>query len=107
MTKSTRFECWFQFYQSDKVYHDRCASLSVSGTHVYNGSDAEVSRIQCVVGTKVIKVFDDEVYVGTVTKVFDDDQLWHIQYEDGDTEDMDGEEIEHARRLYVRNNELT
>ena len=46
----------------------------------------EVSREQCVVGTKVVKVFDDDVYVGTVTEVFDDDQLWHVQYEDGDTE---------------------
>ena len=58
-----------------------------------------------MVGTKVVKVFDDDVHVGTVTEIFDDDQLWHVQYEDGDTEDMDGEEIEVARRLYVRNNE--
>jgi len=45
-------------------------------------------------GTRICKEFDGEAYEGKVEKIHrskGDDLLYHVVYEDGDSEDMDAE----------------
>ena len=54
---------------------------------------------------RVAKRFDDEMYYGTVEKYLppeedDDEDLWHILYDDGDTEDLNAKEmIRHIKKF--------
>ena len=44
------------------------------------------------IGRRVAKDFNGTVFNGTVTKLLPD-QLWHVKYNDGDSEDMDLHEL--------------
>jgi hypothetical protein len=48
------------------------------------------------IGTKVLKQFETEWFNGAVQKYYGDDNLYWILYEDGDSEDMDPNEVEQA-----------
>ncbi len=54
------------------------------------------------IGMNVSRYFHDKLYNGEVSKLYKDGGL--ILYEDGDTEDLDFEQIAYANRLYVKEN---
>jgi len=50
--------------------------------------------------TRVAKVFHDVVYFGTVTDYTEKTGYWRIEYDDGDVEDYDGNDLEQGGDLY-------
>ena len=56
----------------------------------------------------VAKRFDGEIFKGQITSYFppdpddagDDQELWHVKYDDGDEEDLDRDEVEEAIKLH-------
>ena len=40
------------------------------------------------------------MYAGSIV-VGEEDRLWHVKYDDSDSEDMNEEEIRGARKLYI------
>ena len=59
------------------------------------------------VGLRVAKYFETDIFYGQVTKVCasdsqNDKPLYHIEYEDGDSEDFDMKELQEGVTLYFR-----
>ena len=50
------------------------------------------------INTYIAKKFDDGVFFGLVTNYKDD--LWHVEYNDGDEEDFDVTELKKGKKLY-------
>jgi hypothetical protein len=71
-------------------------------------TNASSNTCQFYLGSQVAKCFGGIIYRGTVTKYTagdgnDDDDteaLWHVQYEDGDEEDFNRQELLHAIALH-------
>ena len=61
-----------------------------------------------LINSAVAKRFDGELFKGRITSYFppdpkdaeDEQELWHVQYDDGDEEDMDRSEVEEATKLH-------
>ena len=53
------------------------------------------------VGQRIAKDFDGDIYYGTVSKYFPKDRLWKIDYDDGDKEELDHEELLFALDLHM------
>ena len=62
------------------------------------------------VGKRIAKKFHGDVYSGTVAKFLHDDQFWVVDYDDGDTEEMDindiGKGIDLHKKLMTASREL-
>ena len=54
------------------------------------------------VGTWVAFEFGDDTFAGTITKVHEGEDLYHVQFTDGDEADYDSDEIHYAMQLYER-----
>lgn len=57
------------------------------------------------VNSRVSKMFGEETYYGTITKYIaaptaKDDHLWHVLYDDDDSEDFDAKDLKKALALY-------
>ena len=57
------------------------------------------------VNSRVSKMFGDDTYYGTITKYIaapsaKDDDLWHVLYDDDDSEDFDAKDLKKALALY-------
>lgn len=60
------------------------------------------------VNLRVAKMFGPELYFGTITKFIapptsQDDELWHVRYDDDDNEDYDAKDLKKALNLYKAN----
>ena len=61
-----------------------------------------------LINSPAAKRFDGEIYKGRITTYFppdpkdpeDEQELWHVKYDDGDEEDMDRSEVEEAIKLH-------
>ena len=73
--------------------------LSVSGKHIMR--DKSPQRLSLNVGDGVAKEFQEEIFFGTITAKLTKPKWWHVQYEDGDEEDLDIQEARDARKLYL------
>ena len=64
-----------------------------------------VARSCWPVGTKITTKFDGVSYVGEVSKILpptrEDQQLWHVTYDDGNEADLDRKEMKLTRDLYL------
>jgi hypothetical protein len=52
------------------------------------------------IGTKVLKQFDTEWFIGSIQRYDVDDDLYWILYDDGDSEDLDVDEVEQVIANY-------
>lgn len=52
------------------------------------------------IGSPVAKVFQGRLYYGQVVYFAPDDTLYHVEWSDGDAEDLDWDEFRHATALY-------
>ena len=52
------------------------------------------------IGTRIAKLFDGEVYFGSITQYNEKTQFWHVVYDDNDEEDYDPRDLEGAGKLY-------
>ena len=59
-------------------------------------------------GTPVVKIFNGVFFEGEVTEVYEGVdknnkpiKWWHVQYHDGDEEDLDENEMKSVRKLYI------
>ena len=53
---------------------------------------------------RVSKRFHDGIYVGTIIGIFTDDNykpLWHVRYDDGDSEDLDLNKVRDAIKFHT------
>lgn len=68
------------------------------GIEKTSSKKAKKDKGRSYIGRKVAKEFEDGViYFGKVTEFIDENEpFWNIRYEDGDGEDMDQEELNHA-----------
>eukprot|EP00953_Heterococcus_sp_UTEX-ZZ885_P006299 3854-Heterococcus_DN1.PRE.1 len=64
------------------------------------GASTTSELCQFPLGTKVAKKFDDEWYEGAVRRYDTDDDLYWVLYIDGDSEDMDFDEVQQAVQDY-------
>ena len=65
--------------------------------------DKDGAKDSFTLGMKVARDFDGEVFIGEITCVYPDDPtMCQITYTDGDTEDMDIDEVTYAQQLYLR-----
>ena len=55
-------------------------------------------------GKRISKKFHGKVYSGTVQKFLHDDQFWVVNYDDGDTEEMDINDIYKGLDLHKKLN---
>ena len=60
---------------------------------------------QAYIGARVSKMFGADVYYGTITSYIPapsakDDDLWHVLYDDDDSEDFDAKDLKKALNLY-------
>jgi hypothetical protein len=56
------------------------------------------------IGSRIAKDFHDgKTYFGTVDKYCPKNFYWHVSYDDGDTEEFGGEEINHVLHNYKKN----
>ena len=64
----------------------------------------EVASETCThsVGSWVAFEFGDDTFAGTITKKYEDEDLYHVVFADGDEADNDGDEIHYAGELYER-----
>lgn len=64
----------------------------------------EKDPTSCFVGSKVARDFDGEIFTGTISEYFPEEDgslaLWHVKYADGDEEDYDIDEVEKALELF-------
>ena len=72
---------------------------------LYDPSNTEDILLSSFYLQRVAKYFDQDIYYGTVTtsKPFKSDKgilLWHVQYDDEDSEDLNKEELIQAIDLY-------
>ena len=72
---------------------------------LYDPNNNEESLFSPFYLQRVAKYFDGHIYYGTITtsKPFKSDKgilLWHVQYDDGDSEDFNKEEVMEAMDLY-------
>lgn len=69
-----------------------------------SGASARGKRFPYPVGTRVASDFKHHgVFEGTIVKLYSDTpSLCYVEYTDGDGQDLDAEEIEHAILLYER-----
>ena len=54
------------------------------------------------VGERISKEFDGIVYSGTISKFLHDVQYWVVKYDDGDTEEMDKDQIGIALEMHKK-----
>lgn len=47
------------------------------------------------------KEFAHKVFSGTISARMKDENWWHVEYDDGDQEDLDKKEVTRARKLYM------
>ena len=65
--------------------------------------DKDGAKDSFTMGMKVARDFDGEVFAGEITCVYPDDPTTcQITYTDGDTEDMDIDQVSYAMQLYLR-----
>ena len=57
------------------------------------------------IGRRVAKDFNGTVFNGTVTKLLPD-QLWHVKYNDGDSKDMDLDELKSALEQSIEQDKI-
>ena len=57
---------------------------------------------ECVVGSEVAKIFDTDLFYGSVTEVWRKGmkKLYHVVYNDGDQQDLDLNECRRAVLLF-------
>lgn len=60
-----------------------------------------ISPQECV-GVRVAKIFDGEVYFGTVQRYDNANNYWCVVYDDGDKEDYEKEDLLGALVLYQK-----
>ena len=70
-------------------------------------ADQETNEVACEtcahsVGSWVAFEFGDDTFAGTITKKYEDEDLYHVVFTDGDEADYDGDEITYASQLYER-----
>lgn len=58
------------------------------------------SEAKKYIGTRIAKLFDGEVYFGSITQYNENTQFWHVVYDDNDKEDYDPRDLEEAGKLY-------
>jgi len=56
-----------------------------------------------MIGRRVAKDFDGNIHFGTLDKYCMKNQYWHVTYDDGDSEEIVGEEVESILSHYERN----
>mmetsp|Transcript_30315 Transcript_30315/g.34816 ORF Transcript_30315/g.34816 Transcript_30315/m.34816 type:complete len:106 (+) Transcript_30315:193-510(+) len=56
-----------------------------------------------MIGRRVAKDFDGNIHFGTLDKYCMKNQYWHVTYDDGDSEEIVGEEVESILSQYERN----
>ena len=55
------------------------------------------------IGARVAKNFDEGLFFGTITKYDDKADFWLVEYDDGDSEQYDKNDLQAALRLYKKN----
>ena len=55
------------------------------------------------IGARVAKNFDEGLFFGTITKYDDKADFWFVEYDDGDSEQYDKNDLDAALRLYKKN----
>jgi len=64
----------------------------------------QLQQDKSYVGQRVAKDFDGTIYEGTVSKFLPNDRLWKINYDDGDQEDLELDELKNAVDLHNKKN---
>ena len=60
-------------------------------------------KISFQVGTRIARDFDGVLYTGEITKLYPDDpNVCEVTYSDGDTEDLESDQVHYATQLYAR-----
>mmetsp|Transcript_34030 Transcript_34030/g.78531 ORF Transcript_34030/g.78531 Transcript_34030/m.78531 type:complete len:729 (-) Transcript_34030:402-2588(-) len=59
----------------------------------------KVPKSETYLNRRVANYFDGDVYFGTITKCYRDDQMWHVRYDDGDREDYTYPELKELFKL--------
>jgi len=62
---------------------------------------ADTDSGESYVGQRIAKDFDGDIFYGTVSKYFPKDRLWKIDYDDGDKEELELEELLFALDLHM------
>ena len=63
-------------------------------------NSVDPSEAKKYIGTRIAKLFDGEVYFGSITQYNEKTQFWHVVYDDDDEEDYDPRDLEEAGKLY-------
>lgn len=63
-------------------------------------------RTDAYLNRRVANYFDGDVYFGTITKCYRDDDMWHVRYDDGDREDYTYRELQGVFKLYAEKKKL-
>ena len=73
-----------------------------SDSDSHSGSDEGLREFPYPLGTHIARDFGDAgMFWGTIVKLYPDDHnLCHVRFSDGDSEDLDAEEVEYAVALY-------
>ena len=58
------------------------------------------SEAKKYIGARVAKLFDGDLYFGSITQYNEKTQFWHVVYDDDDEEDYDPKDLEEAGKLY-------
>ena len=58
------------------------------------------SEAKKYIGARVAKLFDGDLYFGSITQYNEKTQFWHVVYDDDDEEDYDPKDLEEAGQLY-------
>ena len=68
-----------------------------------SGTDEAVDPKTFYKGKKVAKMFENEIYFGTVTRYRPRFRFWVVEYDDGDDEEFDKNDLMNALNLYESN----
>ena len=76
--------------------------LHVTTTQMCEHTHTTLTQVSCFqTGDKIVKMFSGRLFRGHIVRVRDEEGevLYHVTYEDGDSEDLDAEECDRAIKL--------
>jgi len=77
-------------------------SDSIDNNYINETKKKSTFEKAIVKGTRIAKYFDGEIFLGEVIKLpRRGGKLWHVQYEDGDDEDLDEEELDEVIKIFA------
>ena len=82
--------------------YNNTSEVELDMDSIEGGSSSTSELCQFPVGTKVAKEFDGEWYEGAVRRYDAGDDLYWVLYTDGDSEDMDCDEVQQTVQDYKR-----